>query len=336
MLVLAIGVISIAGAAAREGVVPLGAALSQRQRWRGKVAMAIAAAFVLAILALGNWWWDAEAADLKRTSLYSAPPVQVSFDGKNQLTLRMDENFWHKIRRDQWSMNLIPDHGHMMHLFLLRLPAMDCFFHLHPEQADDESFRVRLPVLPAGRYKIFADIVRGTGFPETMVSEINLPDVAGTAFSGDDSGVDASAFNSSGQTTSVSQLADGSRMVWEHDESVMKPNQIFWLRFRVDDTNGKPVGDLESYMGMAGHAEFVRSDQAVFAHVHPLGSVPMVSVMVVQSGDGMAMEHNSPAALPAEVSFPYGFPQPGDYRLFVQIKRHGRVQTGVFDAHIGS
>jgi hypothetical protein len=32
-----------------------------------------------------------------------------------------------------------------------------------------------------------------------------------------------------------------------------------------------------------------------------------------------------------EVSFPYGFPKPGNYRMFVQIKRAGRVETGVFD-----
>jgi hypothetical protein len=38
---------------------------------------------------------------------------------------------------------------------------------------------------------------------------------------------------------------------------------------------------------------------------------------------------------PAEVTFPYGFPEPGDYRMFVQIKRSGHVQTGVFDAHVG-
>ncbi len=40
------------------------------------------------------------------------------------------------------------------------------------------------------------------------------------------------------------------------------------------------------------------------------------------------------ASLPPVVAFPYGFPQPGDYRVFVQIKRGGAVQTGVFDAKV--
>jgi hypothetical protein len=37
---------------------------------------------------------------------------------------------------------------------------------------------------------------------------------------------------------------------------------------------------------------------------------------------------------PAEVSFPYGFPKPGTYRIFVQMKRAGRIVTGVFSANV--
>jgi hypothetical protein len=56
--------------------------------------------------------------------------------------------------------------------------------------------------------------------------------------------------------------------------------------------------------------------------------------MIVQQDLGLPMDHSSTRSLPAEVSFPYGFPQPGEYRLFVQVKRHGHVETGVFDAHV--
>jgi len=35
-----------------------------------------------------------------------------------------------------------------------------------------------------------------------------------------------------------------------------------------------------------------------------------------------------------EVSLPYEFPKPGKYRLWVQVKLQGKVQTGVFDAQV--
>jgi hypothetical protein len=336
MLALALGIVSIAGAAAREGELQAGATPLPKSRRLGRIAMAVSAVLVVAILALGNWWWNAQAADLRHNMLYNAPPLSVSFDGTDQLTLRMDENYWHKLRKDQWSMTLIPDHGHLMHAFLLRVPAMDRFYHLHPEQASDGSFTLTLPAIPSGNYKIFADIVRGTGFPETLVSEISLPDVAGKPFVGDDSGADASAFEPSTGTTNVSALSDGGRMIWEQDGAALRAGKVSLFRFRIEDARHQPVNDLEPYMGMAGHAEFVSSDQSVFAHIHPAGSVPMASLMIVQKDSGVPMDHGSVPSLPSEVSFPYGFPRTGDYRLFVQVKRHGHVETGVFDAHVGS
>ena len=50
---------------------------------------------------------------------------------------------------------------------------------------------------------------------------------------------------------------------------------------------------------------------------------------------GMGMSA-MPGMIPmsSEVSFPYGFPQPGDYHIFVQIRRAGKIETGAFVAKV--
>jgi hypothetical protein len=71
-----------------------------------------------------------------------------------------------------------------------------------------------------------------------------------------------------------------------------------------------------------------KQDGSVFAHVHPTGSVPMASVAVASPAAMMAMHETKPGPV---VSFPYGVPTPGKYRIFVQMKRAGKIETGGFE-----
>ena len=92
---------------------------------------------------------------------------------------------------------------------------------------------------------------------------------------------------------------------------------------------------------MAGHAVFMRTDGQVFAHIHPAGSVSMTAAQLAQGGKpGSDMDMSSMATMNAappmnsEVTFPFGFSQPGEYRIFVQIKRAGHIETGSFVARV--
>jgi hypothetical protein len=112
-------------------------------------------------------------------------------------------------------------------------------------------------------------------------------------------------------------------MVWDRPEHLFA-GVAAPLRFHVEGE----FAPLEPYMGMIGHAFVLRRDGAVFAHLHPNGSVAMPAL-------DLAMPHmHHMAAPPPELAFPFGFPSPGEYRIFVQVKRAGRVETAVFDADV--
>ncbi len=308
--------------------------------------MVIATVFLVAVVVAANHWWGVEAT-VNANLNYRIPKVQASLQAGNLLRLQLDNpNSVEKtvdpalldrlnragikipdaLRLD----DLIPDHGHIMHLFLVRMPGMDSFWHLHPDQlGSNGEFAANLPTMPAGRYQIYADIVHHTGFPETQVGVVDLPAVTGEPLSGDNSGSPSLT-----PADNTAPLSDGYRMVWQRDKQPLRAGQPAWFRFRVEGKDGK-TADLQDYMGMAGHAVFVSNDGKIFAHVHPAGSVSMAAVSLAEGASKKAaMAGMHPGPLNGEVSFPYGFPQAGDYRLFVQVKRAGRVETGQFLAHV--
>lgn len=182
-----------------------------------------------------------------------------------------------------------------------------------------------------------------------MVAETDLPELAGRDLAGDDSLASAVSLSDAVQDNLSARLADGGRMVWEREPGALAANRLLWFRFRVENAGGKSVSDLEPHMGMAGHAEFIRSDFSVFAHVHPDGSAAMAaeslanarfavpgaaSAMTSMPGMVAGSDGTATEKLPAEVSFPYGFPKGGVYRIFVQVNRKGNLETGVFDAQV--
>src|SRR5206468_3223979 len=63
---------------------------------------------------------------------------------------------------------------------LVREQDLGGFAHLHPLPRDSATFEASLPPLPAGRYRVYADIVHESGFAQTLVAmaEIGSPATA--------------------------------------------------------------------------------------------------------------------------------------------------------------
>lgn len=357
MLLLGFALVSIASAAVREGDLTPGVAPPAAKIRRSRIALVIAAIVVGAILFIGAEWWKSD--DSRFAKRVYTPPELVSTltpDGRLVLRQKSGEIVAGNPRRPADTINfsnLILDHDHLMHFFMIRTPQMDSFWHLHPQPDGHGNFSLSLPPIPPGHYKLFADVVLTNGFPVTMVGQIDVPQLPGKTMTGDDSGTLATPLAPSAADATTYQFPDGGRMVWQRDSAPLKASTPLSFKFEVQDADGKPAQDLEPYMGMATHAEIVRSDSSVFAHVHPAGSASMAALDLAQTGGsstvtlspqasmagmdmpGMNMPSSAaPGSVSPEISFPYGFPKPGLYRIFVQIKRAGKIETAIFDATV--
>jgi hypothetical protein len=334
-LFLIVSMAGVVAAAFREARLRPGIASTPTLRRAG--AIAAGAALVLMTVAVfgGAKWWNAEAATYAG-NIY-APPVTSATLAGNQLDILVQK---FKTPKDQPSRSTrsrsnddyLLDHGKIMHLYAIREPGMDAAFHLHPTLVGKGDFRLTLPVMPPGHYKLYGDVVHKTGFPETLVTSIDIPaGISSAKLDADDASATPASI-AQGELGLTYKLPSGYTMVWDRPAG-LTADTAYTFHFKLLDPEGKPATGMEPYLGMAGHAAFVKTDGTVFAHTHPEGSAAMADVMLANESTPGAMSMTM-APGTSEVSFPYGFPTPGRYRIFIQMKHNGTVETGVFDATV--
>jgi hypothetical protein len=357
-IVLLLGMVGIVGAASSKAMLKPGQTSSATDTKRGRIAMAIASLALLVAVVFGDHWWTVDAAEYA-DNVYKPLQMASALEDGNVLNLKLRDPGWLRQRSMD---DFIPDHNHEMHLYAIRWPDMDVLFHLHPQPTGAGEFQLALPSMPAGDYRLYADVVHASGFPETAVSELTFPTVHGLPLRGDDAEGRAQPVTSgvasrkqqagAGDTTQSSgeqrfKLPDGYTMVWKTPATqIPRRAETFW--FELLDPEGRPPRDVALYMGMLGHAAFVKSDGSVFAHVHPDGTMAMAAMVMANSNASMNDQRHSNAmdmgAMPGmdmvsnglsnTVAFPYGFPSPGLYRIIVQMKHGNTIETGVFDTDV--
>jgi hypothetical protein len=327
--------VSLIGAAARESVVAPGETPDSSRKWKARVAMTITAVIAVTALALGKWWWDAVDRDYRFSRLYRPESLKAEAmpdgHGGRQLALYAALN-----RQRMESTPLVPEHGHIMHLFLVRQPEGDAFAHLHPISgtvSNLAAFTTPLPALPAGDYQVFADITHESGLTQTLTNTVRLGDEINTNSAPALADADDSVDLSPPQTGPDLSLPGGFKLAASIPAG-LRPDQDITLRFNITAPDGKPA-TLEPYLGMYGHLIIESADGTVFNHLHPLGSISMTAQRAFAQREQASYLANQPldqfcSTAEPVLSFPYAFPKAGNYRLWLQTKIGGRICTGAY------
>lgn len=192
-----------------------------------------------------------------------------------------------------------PEHDKELHL-IVASRDLTAYRHLHPVRAADGTWSTSVELPEAGGYRVFADF-RPQGAKEGLTLGADLA-VAG-AF--------APKKLPAHHTTAT---VDGYDVTLKGE---LKTGAGGDLTLSVAK-NGRPVRDLQPYLGAYGHLVALRSGDLAYLHVHPNG----------EPGDGKTK------AGPG-ISFMTAAPSKGAYRLFLDFKHEGKVRTAAFTVHAG-
>ena len=339
-VILILGMAGIVAAAVREARLKPGVVPTATRNQSGLRASLATVVLLGVLLFGGGLWWHVEAAGF-RAAIYKPLVMRPTLqDGVLDLSIASYDPNPLQRWKSRLNSDLLLDHGHVMHLYAIRQPGMDAVFHLHPNQVAPGELRMTLPSMPAGEYKLYGDVVHASGFPETLTADFTVPvTMHGGALDAEDASAMPPSL-SGGQLGPAYTLPDGYTMVWDQTKMPkLTASRGYTFRFRLLDPAGRPATGMQPYLGMAGHAAFVKADGTTFAHTHPDGSAAMAAVMLADASTadatgGHAGMMSSDLAIGPEVEFPYGFPSAGRYRMFIQMKHDAIVETGVFDAEV--
>jgi hypothetical protein len=351
-LFLITGLINIVRKAAGEGLLEPGKSLNENAVRTTRIA-GVGSAVVIALALFGGArWWDAVDGDYQR-SIYRPSQMRTSIANGLLHIAASDTQFFSGGRVATY----VPDHGKLMHLFLVSPRG---FAHLHPrpDTATVPAFTTALPPLPPGTYRLYGDVVHETGFERTLVASIDVPAELSIPCAERPKGTKCAAYSASdpddawfvgpASPANSMTLPDGSRLLLTPPAAKPRAGEEITLDISVVDAKDAKI-TVVPYLGMAAHAVVVHSDGDVYVHLHPMGTATLAAQQVfearnrgdtTEAGKLRLEQHDAHAAkpepLPSTVSFPYAFPRAGDYRLYFQVKRGGRVMTAAFAISVDS
>lgn len=189
------------------------------------------------------------------------------------------------------------EHGKELHLIVVRRDFTR-FQHVHPTRDADGTWTARVDLVP-GQWRVFADFVPAGADSLTLGADLVVP--------GDLERPATLPISRTDTVDGYTVTLDGDLVAGEHSMLTLSVSK-----------NGKPVADLQPYLGAYGHLVSLREGDLAYLHVHPDG----------EPGDG----ETSPGP---DVVFGAEVPSVARYHLYLNFKHDGVVRTAQFTVDAG-
>jgi len=213
-------------------------------------------------------------------------------------------------------------HEKQYHLFVIS-QDMESFQHIHPEEQPDGTWSIDVTLPKAGYYKILSDFMPSGGAPQFLARPLVT-----AGYAGDLEGSSAHLIPDSSPTKTVDDIT----ATMAYDPQTCIVGLYCHLNYHLTDTaSGRPITDLQTYLGAFGHTLIMSEDMVDYVHSHPLDILAMPDddggppVFLIPPGADLEKLRGGP-----DVTFEGLMPKPGRYRAWTQFRRNGKIHTFAF------
>lgn len=217
-------------------------------------------------------------------------------------------------------------HERQFHLFVIS-QDMEFFQHIHPALQLDGTWTIELVLQKPGYYKVLSDFLPAGGSAQFLARPLVTAN-----YEGDLQGDSAHLVPDTNLTKTVQDIT----AKVSYDPEVFVVGLYGHMTFFLTDTaTGRPITDLQTWLGAFGHTLIMSEDMEDYVHSHPL------DILAMPDDDGGPPQFLIPPGADLEairggpgVTFEGLMPKPGRYRAWTQLRRNGVVHTFAYTFNV--
>jgi hypothetical protein len=217
-------------------------------------------------------------------------------------------------------------HERQYHLFLIS-QDMEYFQHIHPQEAADGTWSIDVTLPKPGYYKVLSDFLPSGGSSQFIARPLVTAGYTG------DLAADSAHLV---PDTVLTKVDEDITATVTTDPQQFLVGLYGHITYHLSDTaDGRPITDLQTYLGAFGHTLIMSEDMAEYVHSHPLDILAQPDddggppVFLIPPDADLEKLRGGP-----DVTFEGLMPKPGRYRAWTQFRRHDKLHTFAFTFNV--